>query len=76
MRSKKTKIEYARKFFDEINSKINPDNVKYEGVNSFGKLMDIVWSKNILVIPITFFTGQRTQLRGHFFGDYEWINRL
>ncbi|WP_319549510.1 DEAD/DEAH box helicase family protein [Desulfogranum marinum] len=38
----KTKIECARKFFDEINSKINSDNVKYEVVNSFGKLMDIV----------------------------------
>lgn len=38
----KTKIECARKFFDEINSKINPDNVKYDVVNSFGKLMDIV----------------------------------
>lgn len=38
----KTKIECARKFFDEINSKINPDNVKYDVVNSYGKLMDIV----------------------------------
>lgn len=38
----KTKIECARKFFDEINHKINPKNVKYDVVDSFGKLMDIV----------------------------------
>lgn len=38
----KTKIECARKFFDEINRKINPDNVKYDVVNSYGKLMEIV----------------------------------
>jgi len=38
----KTKIECARKFFDEINRKINPKNVKYDVVNSFGKLMGIV----------------------------------
>ena len=38
----KTKIECARKFFDEINRKINPDNVKYDVVNSFGKLMELV----------------------------------
>lgn len=38
----KTKIECARKFFNEINQKINPDNVKYDVVNSFGKLMEIV----------------------------------
>ena len=38
----KTKIECARKFFDEINCKINPDNVKYDVVNSFDKLMEIV----------------------------------
>jgi type III restriction enzyme len=37
-----TKIECARKFFDEINRKINPENVKYDVVNSFGKLMEIV----------------------------------
>ena len=37
-----TKIECARKFFEEINRKINPDNVKYDVVNSFGKLMEIV----------------------------------
>jgi len=38
----KTKIKCARKFFDEINRKINPENVKYDVVNSYGKLMDIV----------------------------------
>lgn len=38
----KTKIECARKFFDEINRKINPENVKYDVVNSYGKLMEIV----------------------------------
>jgi type III restriction enzyme len=38
----KTKIECARKFFDEINRKINPKNVKYDVVNSYGKLMEIV----------------------------------
>lgn len=43
----KTKIECARKFFDEINRKFNPHNVKYEVVNSFGKLMEIVGSETI-----------------------------
>ena len=38
----KTKIKCARKFFDEINEKINPRNVKYDVVNSFGKLMEVV----------------------------------
>ncbi len=38
----KTKIKCARKFFDEINRKINPKNVKYDVVNSYGKLMEIV----------------------------------
>nr|WP_320192725.1 DEAD/DEAH box helicase family protein [uncultured Desulfobacter sp.] len=38
----KTKIECARKFFDEINRKINPKNVTYDVVDSYGKLMDIV----------------------------------
>lgn len=39
------KIECARKFFDEINQKINPDNVKYDVVDSYGKLMEIVKSE-------------------------------
>ena len=38
----KTKIKCARKFFDEINRKNAPENVKYDVVNSFGKLMEIV----------------------------------
>lgn len=38
----KTKIECARKFFEEINRKINLDNVKYDVVDSYGKLMEIV----------------------------------
>ena len=37
-----TKIECARKFFEEINKKFAPENVKYDVVNSFGKLMEIV----------------------------------
>ena len=36
------KIECARKFFDEINKKIEPENVKYDVVNSYEKLMEIV----------------------------------
>lgn len=40
-----TKIECARRFFDEINSKINPDNVKYDVVDSYSKLMEIVGVK-------------------------------
>ncbi len=38
----KIKVECARKFFDEINSKINPDKVKYDVIDSYGKLMEIV----------------------------------
>jgi len=37
-----TKIECARKFFAEVNKKYAPENVKYDVVNSFGKLMEIV----------------------------------
>lgn len=37
-----TKIECARKFFDEINRKIDPKHVKYDVVTSYGKLMEIV----------------------------------
>ena len=43
----KTKIECARKFFDEINRKINPKNVKYDVVNSFGKLMEVVGAGSV-----------------------------
>jgi len=38
----RTKIECARKFFAEINQKINPENVKYDVVDSYGKLMELV----------------------------------
>ena len=37
-----TKIECARKFFDEINRKYAPERVKYDVVKSFDKLMDLV----------------------------------
>ena len=36
------KISCARKFFDEVNRRINPDAVRYDVVNSFGKLMEVV----------------------------------
>ena len=38
----KTKIKCARKFFDEINRKIDPKKVRYDVVDEYGKLMDIV----------------------------------
>lgn len=38
----KTKIKCAHKFFDEINKKYAPQNVKYDVVSSFGKLMELV----------------------------------
>lgn len=38
----KTKIKCARKFFDVINEKYAPKNVKYDVVDSFGKLMALV----------------------------------
>lgn len=38
----KTKIKCARKFFDEINRKYAPENVRYDVVNNFGKLMELV----------------------------------
>jgi type III restriction enzyme len=37
-----TKIECARKFFAEVNRKIDPEHVKYDVVTSYGKLMEIV----------------------------------
>ena len=37
-----TKIRCARKFFEEINRKINTEHVKYDVVTDFGKLMEIV----------------------------------
>ncbi len=38
----KTKIKCARKFFDEMNHRFAPENVKYDVVDSFGKLMEVV----------------------------------
>lgn len=38
----KTKISCARKFFDDINKKYAPENVKYDVINSFSKLMELV----------------------------------
>ena len=38
----KTKIQCARKFFDEMNRRFAPKNVKYDVVDSFGKLMEVV----------------------------------
>ena len=37
-----SKIECARKFFDDINRKYAPANDKYDVVKSFDKLMDLV----------------------------------
>lgn len=38
----RTKIRCARKFFDEMNHRYAPENVKYDVVDSFGRLMEIV----------------------------------
>lgn len=38
----KTKIQCARKFFDDMNRRYAPENVKYDVVDSFGKLMEVV----------------------------------
>ncbi len=38
----KTKIECARKFFSELNEHIDADNVKYDVVTDYAKLMDVV----------------------------------
>lgn len=37
-----TKIDCARKFFAEINKRYAQENVRYDVVNSFGKLMELV----------------------------------
>ena len=37
-----TKIDCARKFFAEINKRYAPENVRYDVVNSFSKLMELV----------------------------------
>lgn len=41
----KTKIECARKFFDKINQRISTDKMKYDVIDSYGRLMDIVGVK-------------------------------
>lgn len=41
----KTKIECARKFFDKINQRISTDKVKYDVIDSYGRLMDVVGLK-------------------------------
>jgi type III restriction enzyme len=38
----KTKIKCARKFFDEMNRRYAPENIKYDVVDSFDKLMAVV----------------------------------
>lgn len=38
----KTKIKCARKFFEDINQRFAPEAVKYDVVDSFGKLMELV----------------------------------
>jgi type III restriction enzyme len=38
----KTKIKCARKFFDDINQRFASEAVKYDVVDSFGKLMELV----------------------------------
>lgn len=38
----KTKIDCARKFFDEIGQQVAKDKVKYDVVTNYDKLMDIV----------------------------------
>ena len=39
---KKTKIKCARKFFDDINKKFSPEQVKSGVVDSFSELMELV----------------------------------
>ena len=39
-----TKIECARKFFDEMNKKISAESVRYDVVDSFDKLVEVVGS--------------------------------
>ncbi|MBQ0762095.1 type III restriction-modification system endonuclease [Marinobacter psychrophilus] len=43
----KTKIECARKFFDEINLKVIQDKVKYDVVTDYAKLMDVVGKSSL-----------------------------
>lgn len=43
----KTKIECAKKFFAEVNRKINSDHVQYSVVDSYGKLMEVVGNPSL-----------------------------
>jgi len=43
----RTKIECARKFFDKINQRIAADKVKYDVIDSYGRLMDVVSLKAV-----------------------------
>lgn len=38
----KTKIECARRFFDEISREITEDRVTYDVITDYAKLMDLV----------------------------------
>lgn len=38
----KTKIQCARRFFEEMSRRFAPENVKYDVVDSFGRLMEVV----------------------------------
>lgn len=38
----RTKIQCARKFFNNINQRFAPESVKYDVVDSFGKLMELI----------------------------------
>ncbi len=41
----KNKIECARKFFDKINHDISTDKVKYDVIDTYGRLMDVVGAR-------------------------------
>ena len=43
----KTKIECARKFFDKINQHVVADKVKYDMIDNYGRLMDVVGLKSM-----------------------------
>ncbi|UWX57516.1 DEAD/DEAH box helicase family protein [Chlorobaculum sp. MV4-Y] len=43
-----TKIECARKFFEEINKRVERDKVRYDVVNDFGKLMALVGGSGVV----------------------------
>ena len=43
----KTKIECARKFFNKINQHVVADKVKYDMIDNYGRLMDVVGLKSM-----------------------------